>query len=473
MNHWLAGLKDFYNRYKSVWVHCWRLRDQLDPPVRSKDELSFLPAHLEVIETPVNPVPRWSMRAIILFAFITFMWAILGHMDIVAVAGGKTVSDGRTKIIQPLEPAVVKAIYVKDGQAVKAGQPLIELDATMVGADHQKAQESLTISRLAEARYTALLQALDSSKLPTIPAIEHIEEIQRLNEETVTVGLYRAYMTKYDAQRAIVSQKEAELHTVRQLIVKLENTSKIAAARAQDYQRLLDENFISKHAFLEKEQERIEQQSDLAAQRSRQKEIQASLTSARQELQAIQAEFRSNALDKQHQARESIAQYREESIKTGQRKDLMKLTAPVTGTIQQLAIHTVGGVVTEAQALMAVVPQDEQMEVEAMVENKDIGFVKVGQDAIIKIESFPYTRYGYIEGKVESVSHDAMQDEQKGLIFPARIKLNKTWLIIDGTKVNLTAGMAVSAEIKTGKRRVIDYFLSPLKAYTSEGLRER
>ena len=473
MGHWIAGFKDFYQKYKAAWLHCWRLRDQLDPPVRSGDELAFLPAHLELVETPVSPVPRWSMRVIILFAFIALMWALFGHLDIVAVAGGKTVTGGRTKVIQPLEPSVVKSIRVKDGQHVKAGQLLIELDATMANADYRKAAESLETARLAEARYTALLTSLETGKLPTIGNVEGIDETQRQAEEAVTLGQYRAYITRYDTQRALVGQREAELATVRQQISKLTSTSKIAADRAADFQRLLDQNFISKHAWLEKEQERIELQSDLAAQRSRLNELQAALSSQRQELEAIRAEFRRDALDKQHQAREAITQHNEESKKTGQREALMRLTAPVDGTVQQLAVHTVGGVVTEAQPLLAIAPANESMEVEAMIENKDIGFVKVGQDAVVKIESFPYTRYGHIEGKVENVSHDAMQDEKRGLIYPARIRLSKTFLIIDGTRVNLTAGMAVSAEIKTGKRRVIDYFLSPLRVHTGEGLRER
>ncbi len=159
--------------------------------------------------------------------------------------------------------------------------------------------------------------------------------------------------------------------------------------------------------------------------------------------------------------------------KNRQREAILNLTAPVTGVVQQLVIHTVGGVVTEAQPLMAIVPSDETIEVEAMVENKDIGFIEPGQVAVIKLETFPYTRYGYVEGIVENVSYDAVQDEQRGLIFPARIRLNKTFFTIDGVKVHLTSGMSVTAEIKTGKRRVIDYFLSPLREYKDEGLRER
>ncbi|WP_434778360.1 HlyD family type I secretion periplasmic adaptor subunit [Neisseria sp. Ec49-e6-T10] len=473
MKHWLSALKAFFQHYAYVFKQVWHIRDQLDPPNRSKDELAFLPAHLELVETPVSPVPRWSMRAIILFAAIALLWAIFGHMDIVAVATGKTVTGGRTKVIQPLEPAVVDAIYVKDGQHVKEGQLLVKLDTTSANAEYQKAKEALITSQLTFARFSALLDAIEANKTPKLSSIEGVPEEQLYAEDTITVGQYHAYITRVETQKSLINQKEAELHTVQQQIQKLANTSKMVATQASDYKKLYDENFISKHAWMQKEQERVEQQSDLAAQRSRLNELQAALKSQQQELAAITAEFKRDALEKQKQAQDNITQYKQEAKKTKQREEIMTLKAPVSGMVQQLAIHTVGGVVTEAQPLMAIVPDDETIEIEAMIENKDIGFVKNGQEAVVKIESFPYTRYGFIEGIVESVSHDAVQDEQRGLIFPVRVRLSQNFLMIDGVKVNLTSGMSVSAEIKTGKRRVIDYFLSPLREYSEESLRER
>ena len=151
----------------------------------------------------------------------------------------------------------------------------------------------------------------------------------------------------------------------------------------------------------------------------------------------------------------------------------MQLRAPVAGTVQQLAVHTVGGVVTPAQPLLAVVPSEDGLEIEATVLNKDIGFVRPGQRATVKIDSFPYTRYGYLEASVESVSHDAAQDEKAGLVFPARVKLASAVLQVDGTAVQLSPGMSLNVEIKTGRRRLIDYLLSPLQSHAQESLRER
>lgn len=473
MKHQLHALRDFARRYRQAFAAHWAIRHQLDPQPRREDELAFLPAHLELTDSPLSPLPMWSMRLIGVLFLIALLWSALGQLDIVAVAGGKTVSGGRTKILQPLEPSVVKAIHVRDGQQVKAGQVLIELDATGASADKQKADDAHAAAALAAARYQALLNALDSGRLPQLPATPGAADSQRLAEESLALGQWRGYQAKLEALNATLRQRQAEHATTRQQVSKLQATGRIAAAREHDYQDLLAKNFISKHAYLDKQQARIEQAGDLASQQSRLQELDAAIAGQEQERKALQANFRSEALDKLREAREQMRQYGEDQKKTGQRQALTRLTAPVAGSVQQLAIHTVGGVVTEAQPLLAVVPRDETLEIEAQIENKDIGFVRPGQAATVKVESFPYTRYGYLDGVVDSVSHDAMQDEKKGLVFLARIRLKQDHLSIDGARVRLSAGMTVSAEIKTGRRRVIDYFLSPLQQHVGEGLRER
>lgn len=473
MRHKFSALKIFYQRYRDAFKKVWRVRDRLDPPTRTADELAFLPAHLELVDTPLSPLPQWWARAIILFCTLALLWAILGHMDIVAVSSGKTITGGRTKIIQALEPAVIESIHVKDGQHVEAGQLLIELDTTTAKAEYQKARESLLVSRQMYARYTGLLAAIDTGKVPELVMFDGETEEKHYAEKAILLGQYKAYIAQVSTQELLIGQKEAEINTMQQEINKLVNISEIIASKAVDYKRLYNASFMSKHEWLQKEQEYIEHKSNLVIQRGRLAEYQAALKALQQELKGITVNFRMEALEKQKQAQDNTIQYEHETRKNKQRQDILSLTAPVSGMVQQLAVHTIRGIVTEAQPLLAIVPDDDVVEVEAMVENRDIGFIKVGQEAVVKIESFPYTRYGHIKGIVENISHDAIQDEKKGLIFPARIRLAKTYIIIDGTKIHLTSGMTVSAEIKTGKRRVIDYFLSPLKQYTTEGLRER
>ncbi|CAI1618335.1 HlyD family type I secretion periplasmic adaptor subunit [Serratia fonticola] len=497
----LEGLRHFIQRYKQTFREVWKVRLQLDSPARTADELAFRPAHLELIETPVSPLPRWSMRAIMLFVFIALAWSIVGHMDVVAVASGKTITSGRTRIIQPLEPSIVKAIHARDGQHVKQGQVLVELDATTASAELQRIQEALNTARMSLARYTALLSAvrrkLKSESTPRKTGNNHIPRLlassqqqlrdegpiinapsdipatQKQTEQALLTSQYQAFISQVDKQKLLIQQKSDEIVTLKSQITKATSMLALAETKTADYRRLYDKKFASKHEWLAQEQEKVSLQNELFIQRNRLQELSSAIEVQKQELSSIEAQFINNATEKLNQARDSIAQYEQEIAKNQKRKDILRLTSPVSGTVQQLAIHSVGGVVTEAQPLLAVVPDNEEVEVEVMIGNLDIGFIKKGQVAAIKIASFPYTRYGYLEGVVTTVSHDAVQDEKRGLLFPATILMKQSFILIDGVRVNLRPGMEVTAEIKTRQRRVIDYFLSPLRQYTSEAMRER
>ncbi|HLM52495.1 MAG TPA: HlyD family type I secretion periplasmic adaptor subunit [Pseudoxanthomonas sp.] len=473
MRHALSAAKEFLQRYWQVFKAAWSVRTTLDPPKRSQDELAFLPAHLELTDTPVSPASRWIMRTIIAFFCVALLWSIFGKLEIVAVAPGKTVVGSRTKIIQPAETAVVKRILVRDGQTVSRGDLLIELDATGTGADFAKAGDALVNARLAELRLAALARALDSGQAPALASDPRLPQARLAAEQDLAISEFSAYQANRQSLLASISQREAELRTVQSMLGPLEETAKIAKTRSEDFARLLEGNYVGRHDYLLREQERIAAERDLAAQRSRLQETRSALSGAREQLAVLTAETRQRTLDGLRQAREQAQQFAPELAKAGQRDRLMLLRAPVSGTVQQLAIHTVGGVVTPAQPLLAVVPSEEALEVEATVLNKDIGFVRPGQRVTVKVESFPYTRYGYLEGVVESVSHDAAQDERLGLVFPARVKLKTTKLIIDGVEVSLTPGMNLSVEIKTGRRSVISYLLSPLKQHVDESMRER
>lgn len=473
MTHILAAIRDFLARYAQVFKAAWKVRRRLEPPKRTPDELAFLPAHLELTDTPVSPASRWTMRIIIAFFCAALLWACLGKVDIVAVAPGQIVVSSRTKVIQPVETAVVRRILVRNGQTVDKGQLLIELDSTATGAEYAKAEAALTDARLARLRLTALASALNTGELPQLTAeaampAQRIADARRLASST-----FAAYQAKRQSLQAVIAQRQAELATGQTLIGPLQQTARIAATRAADYAELVEDKYVSRHKYLLRKQERIAAERDLAAQRSRLHEVQSALAGARKQLQVLVTKTRQQTLDSLRQASQQVAQLTQEVAKTGRRDTLMELRAPVDGTVQQLAVHTVGGVVTPGQALLAVVPSDESLEVEASILNKDIGFVRPGQPVTIKVESFPYTRYGYITGVVETISHDAAQNEQMGLVFPARISLESDELVVEGVVVELTPGMALSAEIKTGKRRLISYLLSPLRQHANEALRER
>jgi hemolysin D len=469
----LQAALDLLKRYGAVFRHAWHERRNLDPRPRLPHEAQFLPAALELQETPVSPAPRIAMWLLIVFACIAVLWAIFGRMDVVATAHGKIVPNDRTKVIQPFETATVKAIRVVDGQSVKAGEVLIELDTTNTSADTTRIANDLVTAQVQAARAKALLSAIASGKAPAIGRVADIVANRLAQEQRMLEGQYDEYKAKLSRIDADIGKREAELRSTQEIVRKLEQTAPIARQRAQDFKDLVEKNFISKHGYLEKEQVRIEQEADLATQRSRLKELTAALQEGRSQRTALVAETRRLALDSLNEAEQKATTYSQELIKAESRGKLMTLTAPVDGTVQQLAVHTVGGVVTPAQPLMMVVPKDNPIEVEAYVENKDIGFVNPGQEAVVKVETFPFTKYGTIDAKVTHVSNDAVNDEKRGLIFPARVNLSRATIQVENKTVNLSPGMAVTVEVKTAQRRVVEYFLSPLLQYKDESLRER
>ena len=412
------------------------------------------------------------MWLLITFAAFAVLWAIFGRLDVVVVAQGKTVPNERVKVIQPIETATVNAIHVTDGQIVKTGAVLVELDATAASADITRLGNDLIVAKLQSARSEAFLEGMDG-KDPVLKILPGIDD-DRLNEARQQLeSQWREYKAKLERLEAEITRCEAEVRSIQEVVHRLERTLPIIEERADTFKDLYEREVCSKQDYLERERARIEQEGELAAQSEKLRSVQAALTEAIKQKDSLVAETRRVTLDTQREADQKVTTNTQELIKAQQRHKLMKLTAPVDGSVQQLAIHTVGGVVTPAQQLMVIVPTDDPLEVEAFVENKDIGFVNVGQEAEIKIETFSYTKYGTIRGEVKNVSSDTIQDEKRGLIYSSRVKLAKTTVKVANKPVNLAPGMAVTVEIKTDKRRVIEYFLTPLMQYGNESLRER
>lgn len=464
---------DLFKRYADVFRHAWAQRKETDSPDLQSHEAQFLPAALALRDTPIHPAPRITLWAIIVFALIAVLWATFGRIDVVATAVGKIIPNDRTKVIQPMETAVVKAIHVRDGQEVKLGQVLVELDATTAMADSDRLDSEALTARLEAMRARAMLAALANGQFPKLGEVSGADAARLINEQIQLSGQYQEYQARKLQLQSEVIRRRAELQATQEQVIKLEQTVPIARQRAADYQKLVKENFMSQHGYLEREQERIELEQDLAGSRAKVNEIRAALAEAQQQQATLTAETRRQLLDQQNLAEQKAASLGQEWVKADQRGRLMRLTAPVAGTVQQLAISTVGGVVTPAQPLMVIVPKENVLEVEAMLPNKDIGFVNPGQEVEVKVETFPFTKYGTLHGKITQVSSDAIQDEKLGLIYSTRVKLAKDTIRVENKMVRLSPGMAVTVEVKTGTRRVIEYFLSPLMQVSSESLRER
>ena len=420
-------------------------------------------------------LPKWTTRIIILLILITILWSILGKVDIVSVASGKLAYSGKSKTIQPIETAMVKKIFVQEGQKVEQGQILLELTALGAKEDQEKSQQSLQLALLAQARARALLKAIEQDKLPELILPEEIPQDNKdvLQAQQLINEQFNTYRSQKRQMEAQFNQKQAQLNSIQAQITKYENLSKVETERFKDLQSLYKLKAISKHEYFTQEMKLNEANNELNSQRSHLKEIEASIEQTREENDLLSYTFKRDTQEALRQANEQVENLKFELEKTSQRYGTTEIKSPVTGTVQQLSIHTIGGVVTAAQPLMVVVPQEDKLEVNALISNKDVGFVRPGQKVVIKLEAFPYTRYGYITGIVKSISFDAIENDKLGLVFSAIVEMDKDYLIYEDQKINLTAGMSVSAEIKTGTRKVISYLLSPLQSTLDESFRER
>jgi hemolysin D len=458
-----------WRRYRAAWSAAWSDRKRLDGPPRTADELAFLPAALSLQETPPHPLPRCLAWVLMAWFVIALAWACVGRVDIVAVAPGRIVVSERTKLIQPLEASVVRQVLVRDGDHVQAGQVLVELDPTMAEADRSSVREQYLAARSDELRASALLRALDGAE----PAPQEAGPSPVLMREQL-LAEWQDIVSRRRRLQAEIARKQAELGTALALVAKLEATLPLSRQRETDYQTLVSQGFISGHATQDRMRERIELERDLATQRAKVLEAQAGLAESSQSLQAYLAETRRVLHERQFASSTRRAQLQAEGSKAEQRERLTQLKAPVSGVVQQLAVHSVGGVVTSAQTLMVVVPDADEVTALVQVANPDIGFVNQGQGAEIKLETFPYTQYGTVPAQVTVLGGDAVTDEKTGVSsYPATLTLQRRQMQVDGKAVAISPGMNVTAEIKTGQRRIIEYLLSPIVKAGTESLRER
>ena len=449
---------------------------------RNEHELAFLPAALEIVETPPSPIGRAIGVSVMALFCLALAWASFGTVDIVATAAGKIIPSGRTKIVQPFEIGVVSAIHVRDGQSVKAGEVLIELDPTMTEAERDHLKSDLVSAQLEVARLRAALSTRVDPFEDYHPPEGASPALIEMNKQFLLsqVAEQQSKIAAIDRQ---VKQKVAERDTITAAIAKIEATIPVLTQKVDIRKYLYDKDLGSKITYLTDYQDLVGMQQEALVQKSKYQEADAAVAALTETRAQTAAEYRRTRFEELAKAEQKAAGLAQDVIKAEQRTKLQVLTAPVDGVVQQVAVHTIGGVVTPGQALLAVVPLDSHLEIEAMVSNRDIGFVHAGQKAEVKVDTFSFTRYGLLHGEVINVSQDAItrdkpQDrsndntpgaetassEPKGqeMNYAARVSLERTQMQVDERLVNLSPGMAVTVEIKD--RLTPDHQLSDVAA---------
>lgn len=480
-------------RHFTVLKESWARENASEFRQRERSDHEFLPAALEIIEKPPSAAARALLLTLCGLMVVALVWATVGRVDVIAAASGKTVAAGNSKIVQPTQIGNVRAIYVKDGDFVRKGQLLIELDPTLASADTNQSAQALGDAGLARARNAAILSYLagKGASFAAPPGVDPAQVATQRQLLNSSIAAYESEKSSLVEQRA---ERVAELASANAEIAKLRETLPYLDEQVTARQTLVEKGYFSKLKLLEYQQARVEHSRDIDVQ-------QASAARARAAIRDIDAQLAKLRDTFQRDAATNLAEAASKSETAGQDlrkalkvRELMELRAPVDGVVQQLAVSTVGGVVQPAQPLMVIVPCNgnradacrSPLKVEASILNRDVGFVHTGQRVVVKFEAFNFTDYGFIEGRVVGVSRDSIEQpraagqddrESKGQgpssVYVARIDLECSLPRNVALCRRISPGMAVQAEIRTGTRRIIDYLLSPLSKTVREAGRER
>ncbi len=500
---------------------------------RDRLEYEFLPAALEISEAPASPLGRTVIWLIFSILVIALMWAYIGKIDEVAVARGKVIPDGRLKVVQPLEEGAITAIHVSEGQRVKKGQILIELDSTMKSVEVQRIQKDLNAAKLERDLLKKALQGEDIGKIAqnseisqevkdSLLKLTEMKDSQYAAEQRSNSLLVMQYEEQYNIEQKNVQKIEENIKLVKQreqelrsLIntggVEKANLDKLKAEIAilekdeESYKELYEADAIAKKEWMDKLNELELAKKEYETQKAKVSQESSTLTlnwkSALDELSMLEKEHgiqkiateqaKSKLEEAKNNLKRSEAQRGVSSMdiivendkkitalegeleKANKSIEYQKLISPVDGTIHGLASNTIGGVVTPAQPILTIVPDGTPLIVEASLQNKDIGFVGLNQEVAVKFDTFSFQKYGTIKGKVDYISPDSIDDEKQGSIYKMKVKLEKSSILINGKKNNICPGMSVTAEIKTGERRIIEFFLEPIIKYAKDSIKLR
>lgn len=461
-------MSSWFLPFKNLWAS-WKTL--LTSAFEGGDADVFSPSMLEVQSSPPAPLARSIAWVVSLTLLVFVIWSLWAEFDVTVSSTGNAIPSARTKLVQALEVSRVVAIHVKDGDQVQAGQRLIELDATLASADREKTGQDAQDAQLDVLRLG--IQLKGGMRLPTVSTDMNPVVIEQ--QQHLLLSRTREQQQKMAVMEQEIARKSADLAATLANIKKIEVALPMLEQRLAMRDKLWKEGFMAEMAVIESRLEVSTQLNELAVLKERLKESQSALKSAELARMQAQAEYVSRVSAEMTDAQRRMQTVQQELVKATYRESYQILTAPISGTVQQLAINTVGGVVNATQGLMTVVPKEGGIEVEAQVLNKDIGFLRVGMPVAVKLDAFEFTKYGSLDGVVQWVGADAVKHEQLGQVFPVRIVLKQTQLpvAVDGAHPEIRIGMAVTADVAIGKRKAYEFFLGPLLKYKNESLRER
>ncbi len=450
----------------------------------------FLPDHVRIQDSPPSPVTMAAGQAMCAMIAATLLWSWFGRLDVYAEATGKFAAPSRTQVVEPVDGGPVTAIRVRDGDRVRVGQALVELDPTSAAADEATAREALATARAEVTRRRAAMDAAAMDPVQVDVRPDWPADLPRDVVEREATGL----RSDLDALAASLAQLAAQRSQAVALVARYQGNLGPQAA-------IVD--LVGEHAGMSGEMSRKgwDSRATLIGLLQQQRQAELALSDLRGSLATTQASI--PVLDAQAQtarkafvstnatqlttAQQSVASLVQSVVKAALKTANATMRAPIAGVVQASSVTTAGQVLAPGAQVMQVVPEGEDLEIQTYVANKDVGFVRVGQEVSIKVDTFPYTRYGTVDGVVTAVARDAIVGKQaqgqqdnaaqapdssqsatsasqqlSDLVFPVTVRPSKATIDVDGVPMPLTAGMTATLDIRTESRRVIDYVLSPV-----------
>ena len=446
------------------------------------DPEDFSPPLLRIQEKPPAPLAGWMLRLLIGLLAGIALWTVLGRLDIVAVADGKLVPSGYLKIVQPAEQGIVKEILVREGQAVKAGEVLIRMDAVMMNADVKSVQAEYYNKAIALRRIDAQMTGKALMREAREPA-DLFAQVQAQYAANV-----RAYENAVGQEKSLLDKARHDLAGAEATKAKLQQVLPHYVEQEKAYEKLTKDGFAGRIMYTDKQRERIEKEQDLRTQEFTIRSSQALIEQSERKIAQISADYRRQLQTERVEVAAQFEKASQELAKQAHRQGQLELKAPQAGIVKELATHTVGTVAAPGTILMTLVPEGDRLVAEVWVSNDDVGFVRNGQEAKLKLAAFQFQKYGLVEGKVVHVNADATEapsantrtdsvggrDRPMGaLSFRALVELADQELVTDGRRYALQPGMQVAGEIHLGTRSVLEYLLSPVQKAFHDAARER
>lgn len=441
----------------------------------------FSPAILQSQHAPPSPLPRLVLYLLLALFAILLVWALLGRLDIVAIAQGKLIPESYLKVVQPSDAGVVREILVKEGDVVAAGQPLMRMDANLSTAERKVLETDHQLKALQLRRIDAELQggALARKSGDTAALFAQVDAQARARRQ--------AYLDGLDAEKAALAKAQHDLRSAQETESKLRQTLPIYREQEKGWNQLAQEGFAGKLMALERTRSRIETEQELNAQTQNVASLKAAIEQSTKRIAQITSNYRQQLHNERVETESQHNKLAQELAKHAYRHGLLELKAPQGGVVKDLATHTVGTVVTPGTVLLTIVPHAEPLLAEVWVSNPDSGFVAVDQKVMLKLDAYPFQRYGMLEGVVRHVTYDASEragdapadrrteatSPPPGLAYRALVALKADALEAQGRRLRLAPGMQVAAEIHLGRRSVLEYLLSPLQKVAQEAGRER